>query len=212
MTKDKIINKIVNLMKLSNDANDEEGQASIALAQKLMIKHDISMQEIEQKSNKTEIKTSELRFGRVLWWQKDLAATIARAFKCRALASNKTIEFVGLNEHSQIAKDVYEGAIAHIKYRRSMMKNATKAEKNSYIDGFIQGLDERLMKQETELAKEECTDLIVCVPAEVNHWIALRGYRSTTVPDMPSSFDAKSYHIGKDEGENAEILRSNLIK
>ena len=212
MTKDKIINKIVNLMKLSNDTNDEEGQASIALAQKLMIKHDISMQEIEQKSNKTEIKTSELRFGRVLWWQKDLAATIARAFKCRALASNKTIEFVGLNEHPQIAKDVYEGAMSHIKYRRSMMKNATKAEKNSYIDGFIQGLDERLMKQETELAKEECTDLIVCVPAEVNHWIALRGYRSTTVPDMPSSFDSKSYHIGKDEGENAEILKSNLIK
>ena len=68
MTKDKIINKIAGLMKLARDANDEEGQASIALAQKLMLKHDIQMSEIDEINNKTNITESEMSFGRVLWW------------------------------------------------------------------------------------------------------------------------------------------------
>lgn len=66
MTKDKIINKIAGLMKLARDANDEEGQASIALAQKLVIKHDIQMSEIDALDNKTNVTESEMRFGRVL--------------------------------------------------------------------------------------------------------------------------------------------------
>ena len=72
-------------MKLARDANDEEGQASIALAQKLMLKHDIQMSEIDAVNDKTNVTEAEMNFGRVLWWQRELAAVIAHYFKCRSL-------------------------------------------------------------------------------------------------------------------------------
>ncbi len=212
MTKDKIINKIAGLMKLARDANDEEGQASIALAQKLMLKHDIQMSEIDAINDKTDVTESEMRFGRVLWWQRELAAVIAKHFKCRSLYNRYTITFVGLGEHSEIARKVYEGASDHIKYRRSQLKSS-KEVKNSYVEGFILGLDQKLKAQASGMVNAgECTDLVVCTPVEVNDWIDQRGFKAGKPTRMPSDVDLASLVHGYDEGMNAEILKSNLVE
>ena len=48
---DKIITKVQNLLELAYDApNDEEGQTALLMAQKLMVKHQLSMGDIEQNS------------------------------------------------------------------------------------------------------------------------------------------------------------------
>lgn len=212
MTKDKIINKIAGLMKLARDANDEEGQASIALAQKLMLKHDIQMSEIDEINDKTNITESEMSFGRVLWWQRELAAVIAHYFKCRSLYNQYSITFVGLGEHSEIARKVYEGASDHIKYRRSQIKDS-KESKNSYVEGFILGLHEKLKAQSrTMVDSGECTDLVVCTPVEVNDWIDQQGFKNGAPPQMPSDVDFASLLHGYDEGMNAEIMKSHLVE
>lgn len=212
MTKDKIINKIAGLMKLARDANDEEGQASIALAQKLMLKHDIQMSQIDEINNKTNITESEMSFGRVLWWQRELAAVIAHYFKCRSLYNQYSITFVGLGEHSEIARKVYEGASDHIKYRRSQIKDSKEA-KNSYVEGFILGLHQKLKDQSHSMVDSgECTDLVVCTPVEVNDWIDQQGFKNGTPPQMPSDVDFASLLHGYDEGMNAEIMKSHLVE
>lgn len=212
MTKDKIINKIAGLMKLARDANDEEGQASIALAQKLMLKHDIQMSEIDEINNKTNITESEMSFGRVLWWQRELAAVIAHYFKCRSLYNQYSITFVGLGEHSEIARKVYEGASDHIKYRRSQIKDSKEA-KNSYVEGFILGLHEKLKAQSHAMVDSgECTDLVACTPVEVNDWIDQQGFKNGAPPQMPSDVDFASLLHGYDEGMNAEIMKSHLVE
>lgn len=213
MTKDKIINKIAGLMKLARDANDEEGQTSIALAQKLMLKHDIQMSEIDAVNDKTNITEAEMNFGRVLWWQRELAAVIAHYFKCRSLYNQCSITFVGLGEHSQIAKEVYEGASDHIKYRRSQIKDSKEA-KNSYVEGFILGLHQKLKTQSNEMVDSgECTDLVVCTPVEVNDWLDQQGFKnSSKPPQMPSDVDFASLLHGYDEGQNAEIMKSHLVE
>lgn len=212
MTKDKIINKIAGLMKLARDANDEEGQASIALAQKLMLKHDIQMSKIDEINNKTNITESEMRFGRVLWWQRELAAVIAHYFKCRSLYNQYSITFVGLGEHSEIARKVYEGASDHIKYRRSQIKDSKEA-KNSYVEGFILGLHQKLKDQSRSIVDSgECTDLVICTPVEVNDWIDQQGFKNGAPPQMPSDVDFASLLHGYDEGMNAEILKSHLVE
>lgn len=212
MTKDKIINKIAGLMKLARDANDEEGQASIALAQKLMLKHDIQMSEIDEINDKTDVTKSTMNFGRVLWWQRELAAVIAEYFKCKSLYSQYSITFVGLGEHSEIARKVYEGASDHIKYRRSQIKDSKEA-KNSYVEGFIIGLDQKLKAQAFEMVDSgECTDLVVCTPVEVNDWIDQQGFKSGKPAQMPSDVDFASLLHGYDEGMNAEIIKSHLVE
>ena len=212
MTKDKIINKIAGLMKLARDANDEEGQASIALAQKLMLKHGIQMSEIDAINDKLNVTESEMSFGRVLWWQRELAAVIAHYFKCRSLYNQYSITFVGLGEHSEIARKVYEGASDHIKYRRSQIKDSKEA-KNSYVEGFILGLHQKLKAQSHAMVDSgECTDLVLCTPVEVNDWIDQQGFKNGKPPQMSSDVDFASLLHGYDEGMNAEIMKSHLVE
>ena len=52
---DKIILKVQNLLELAYDApNDEEGQSALLMAQKLMVKHNLAMSDI-QKIHKNNI-------------------------------------------------------------------------------------------------------------------------------------------------------------
>lgn len=212
MTKEKIIHKIAGLMKLARDTNDEEGQASIALAQKLMLKHDIQMSEIDEINDKADVTKSTMNFGRVLWWQRELAAVVAEYFKCKSLYSQYSITFVGLGEHSEIARKVYKGASDHIKYRRSQIRDSKEA-KNSYVEGFIIGLDQKLKAQASEMIDSgECTDLVVCTPIEVKNWLDQQGFKSGKPAQMPSDVDFASLLHGYDEGMNAEIMKSHLVE
>lgn len=62
---EKLLNKISNLMKRAAEADDEEGQSSIVLAQRLMAKHNISASQIEAFESKSEIHLANRKFGRV---------------------------------------------------------------------------------------------------------------------------------------------------
>ena len=148
MSNEKILDKISNLMKRAREADDAEGEASILLAQKLMVKHNVSLSDVELFDSKSEVNSSSIQFGRILWWQRILAASLADQFRCKSvLSGTKKVVFYGMNDDAKIASEVYEGAIMHIKYRRSKMTYATKAEKTSYIKGFICGLIDRLEEE-----------------------------------------------------------------
>ena len=211
MKNDKILDKISNLMKRARNANDAEGEASILLAQKLMIKHNVSLSDVELFENQSEINSSSVQFGRLLWWQRVLAANLASQFRCKSVLSgtNKVI-FYGMNDDAQIASEVYEGAVMHIKYRRSKMTYATKAEKTSYIKGFICGLIDRLEEQRMSLVSES-TELMVLVPQEVNDHVQkiTNGCRSKI--SYPDDLDIEHYVKGMQDGSNSEIVTSRII-
>lgn len=210
MVEEKLLSKISNLMKRAAEADDEEGQSSIVLAQRLMAKHNISISEVQAFETKSEIKLAYKEFGRLFWWHKQLAIVISEAFRCQAIVSNGTyLKFVGLNEDAEIAKEVFEGALAHIKYRKSQMHYATKEEKNSYVQGFILGLKQKLDAQAQQLAAES-NALVVLVPAEVTNYVTTNT-KGTVSSDCPSSFDAMSYLDGLDEGSRAQIIKSRII-
>lgn len=207
---EKLLNKISNLMKRAAEADDEEGQSSIVLAQRLMTKHNISASQIEAFESESEIHLANRKFGRVLWWHKQLAIVISKAFRCQAIMCGSSLQFVGLNEDSEIAKEVFEGALEHIKYRKSQMFYATKEEKNSYVIGFIEGLKDKLEKQAEQLSQESYA-LAILVPAEVTDYVTTNTSGSKEV-SFPSSFDAASYLNGLDEGSSAEIITSRLVR
>ncbi|CQR25169.1 hypothetical protein BN1356_01512 [Streptococcus varani] len=53
---EKIIKKIQNLLELAYDApNDEEGQTALLMAQKLMVKHNLSLKEVSAKQKNENI-------------------------------------------------------------------------------------------------------------------------------------------------------------
>ena len=210
MVEEKLLNKISNLMKRAAEADDEEGQSSIVLAQRLMAKHNISISEVQAFNMKSEINLAYHEFGRIFWWHKQLAVVISKAFRCQAIISGSYyLKFVGLNEDAKIAKEVFEGALEHIKYRKSQMHYATKEEKNSYVQGFILGLNQKLEAQAQQLAAES-NALVVLVPAEVTDYVTTNT-NGTASSDCPSSFDTMSYLNGLDEGSRAQIQASRII-
>lgn len=210
MVEEKLLNKISNLMKRAAEADDEEGQSSIVLAQRLMAKHNISISEVQAFDMKSEIKLAYHEFGRIFWWHKQLAIVISKAFRCQAIVSGSYyLKFVGLNEDAEIAKEVFEGALEHIKYRKSQMHYASKEEKNSYVQGFILGLKQKLDAQAQQIAAES-NALAVLVPAEVTDYVTTNT-NGTASSDCPSDFDAMSYLNGLDEGSRAQIQASRII-
>lgn len=211
MKNDKILDKISNLMKRAREADDAEGEASILLAQKLMIKHNVSLSDVELFDSKSEVNSSSIQFGRLLWWQRMLAASLAEQFRCKSVLSGRNeIVFYGMNDDARIASEVYEGAIMHIKYRRSKMTYATKAEKTSYIKGFICRLIDRLEEQRKSLVSES-TELMVLVPQEVNDHVDHITKGSKARISVPNDLDIEHYVRGLKDGANAEIVTSRII-
>lgn len=209
MTNETIVEKIVNLMKRAEGHDDAESQSSIALAQRLMLKHNISIEEVKQQSERSEIRQSHLLMRRVLWWQKMLAANVADHFRCKVMLGHDGLYFVGMNDDADICRAVYEGAVSHIKYRRSQMKDATKKEKRSFILGFMVGLDEKLEEQKKYQVTEEMS-LMLLVPREVTDYVSQNSSRTHSVK-VKDSIDFVAYSDGVVEGKEAEILKERII-
>ena len=213
MTNEKLLDKISNLMKRAKDKDDAEGEASILLAQKLMAKHNISVSQVQIFESKSEVNESRVEFGRMIWWYAELAATIASHFRCSCMKQGSSVIFVGLDEDAEIATAVYQGAIAHIKYRRRQMTWASKDEKNSYIVGFMRGLDEKLEAQKAAMIKEsESTALVLQTPAEVKDYIKNNTTSSYKTSSQVRDLDIDSYFMGLDEGKHAELNSGRILE
>lgn len=213
MTNEKLLDKISNLMKRAKEKDDAEGQASILLAQKLMAKHNISVSQVQIHESKSEVNESRVEFGRMIWWYAELAATIASHFRCSCMKQGSSVIFVGLDEDAEIATAVYQGAIDHIKYRRRQMSWASKDEKNSYIVGFMCGLDEKLEAQKATMIQEsESTALVLQTPVEVKDYVknnTTSSYKSNT---QVRDIDIASYFMGLDEGKHAELNSGRILE
>lgn len=172
---DKIILKVQNLLELAYDApNDEEGQSALLMAQKLMVKHNLAMSDI-QKIHKNNIgETVAASEYRMVWWKEKLAGILGANFRCKVIRQRKVDEgitkmfFFGYDSDAEFCTKVYEGAVLYLEYRlKRLFPTITKARwkdyKKSYLFGFLTGLNERFEKQ-TQSSEEFA--LMVQVPAE----------------------------------------------
>lgn len=81
-----IIIKIQGLLALSKSSNENEAQNAMVVAQRLLIKHKLSIKDVEQYKDEN-IKINENRTGvkfRGLNWKSNLARVIADNFGCCA--------------------------------------------------------------------------------------------------------------------------------
>lgn len=171
---DKITRKIQDLMKLAQDnPNDEEGQTALLLAQKLLLKYNLSLEDIRSNTRQSAPEISEMgakSLTRMPWWQVKLHTVLAKNFRCRSIRQRSkkktTLIFFGYEADAKMALKVYEATLMYLEYRleRIRKEKLGVAYKNSYLRGFIWGINERFEKQKEELQKFE---LMLQVPVEV---------------------------------------------
>ena len=214
---DKIIEKIKNLMELAQDnPSDEEGQTALLMAQKLMLKHDIHLSQVEthDEPEKFETGVSVGKSGkRVAWWEKEVSVVIATNFRCYVINQrnpylrSSEILFFGEKEDSITAAKIYEAALIYLRYRLKRLPIKTPEFKNSYLMGFIISLQERFEKQVEEFG------LMILPKKEVLEELQkeFTNLSKDTVKVLDSGFDQEGYDLGKEQGAHARILPEEIL-
>lgn len=152
-----IIQKIKKLLALSKSSNEHESKLAMLKAQELLVKHKISLKEIEEHRdvNVIEGKTNiTFKQGK---WKSNLAGVIAENFGCyHFFRTNKThtIIFMGKDEDVTVCTIVLEYAIdcinsvvKKLRYEYQKEGYSTRGLENDYALGFIKGLKYAFEKQ-----------------------------------------------------------------
>jgi hypothetical protein len=213
---DKIIGKIKKALALAKDnPSDDEAHAAMLAVQRLLAKHNLSMQDVEgidttDKKTKEEMVTD--LSGRIPWWHKKLAYVISENFKCKYFlvrygSYSGGIVFFGLEEDVTIAKEVFQYARGVIDklaksyvgklYRRG---ESTKGVRNIYIEGFLKGLQDKFKEQ---IEKNNWGLVLVTDALVVQEYEAMdmKTIKSTGIQPKFSN-NSEAYNEGKKQGEN----------
>ena len=185
-----IVKKVKGLLAIANDRkNDEESQSAFLLAQKLMLKYNVSKEDVSDSEIVEEINEESVTiFKKMFWWERKLATIIGDNFRVKVFYRSKILDgnknrtskimFYGFERDLEMAKEMYllayEVMLFHSKqyidyhYKQTEKKRTryvTESVKVSYINGFLEGLNERFKEQVHALKKE--FDLMVLIPKEV---------------------------------------------
>ena len=209
----KIADKIQKLLNLAgNNPNEEEAQAALLKAQKLMAQYNVDLESLGD--GKKELKCSlELTKVKANPRDNQVHVIIADAFACKPLIScGRHLMFFGREDNAKAAKSCIEFVHKTMEQgiRRVCKENGLKSSErgasniyNGYAKGFIEGLKETVGAQTVALA--------VVVPEDVKEAFSkkftnLSQYRGKGASWDPSYKDA--YYQGKQDGRSAMNKRS----
>lgn len=220
----KIISKVQNLLELAYDApNDEEGQTALLMAQKLMVKHNLSMSDIKTSQKNDNIGETVGHWEyRMVWWKEKLAAILGENFRCKTIR-RRLVEkgitqmiFFGYDTDAELCTKVYEGALLYLDYRlKRLFPTVSKARwkdyKKSYLLGFLDGLDQRF-KNQTQSSEEFA--LMVQVPAEVLEEQArqMGNLKNRTVKVQLQEMDVEAFYQGITHAKTSKLMSEELLK
>lgn len=217
-----IILKIQKLLALSKSSNENEAHAAMMMAQRLLIKHKLSLKDIEQYRNEL-IKVDENRTGvkfRGSNWKSNLSRIIADNFGCYLFyRTGKTHEicFFGKEEDILICNIMLEYAIKCInsngdklvkKLKQDRRRKHFEGIKNDYALGFIRGLGERF-KQQIESNKEWALVLLKD-QVVIDKYNEFSSNFETVKTDVSFNKHLNAFKLGKIDGKNFDI--SNKIE
>ncbi len=229
---DAIVKKIKGLLAIAKDhKNDEESQSAFILAQKLMMKHDISMGEVETKDSGQKVEKGQATVHKKLsWWETELARIMSKNFRVKFYYNNdnsgkqvkRAIVFLGFENDVKLAKEMYVLAYdvltfytkkyvdMYYKARPSQPKNITSDLKNSYMKGFIDGLRDKFAEQVSQMEQE--WGLMVLVPQEVtDEYQKMFGKKRKGLSfKMPSAGESLSYERGYKQGNRVDYTKSTI--
>ena len=204
---EKIINKIKNLLDLSNNnPNEHEAIAAALKAQELMAKYNVELAQLEDAPADHELVEETFYEGsshNVKTWKYGLARTVANNFRCKYyIVNNKHIVFYGYKEDAKIALDVFTylyktgNKLANRFYNKIKKEGGnTKGVLNTYLAGFRDGVKSAFEKQ--------CTALMIVTPKEVDEGfeILTAGFGRKTHKLKTLSNNHVAYNEGKIDGK-----------
>jgi len=159
LKKENVLEKVKKLFAVAeNNPYLEEAQNAILRAQFLMLKHGVTVEDIDFQEGKKEVVDESIaETGRMPWYWKSLMMVLGDNFRCKAYIQKRNISkacFIGLKEDVKLVKEVFNYAVNVVevcaknyvvKYKKPGFN--TSGIKNDYILGFINGLKDKFKEQ-----------------------------------------------------------------
>lgn len=201
MTKEQAIEKVKKCLELANgNANENEAQAALLMAQKLMAKYNVNVEVSEGGENISY--ASEVCVHRYdAAYRKPLARVIADNFRCKYYLTGSKVTFFGRDFDARVAKEAFEYAYEFAMKEGNKLENKAYAENgtargvhSSYTAGFIAGLQDALEAQ--------CTALMIVTPQDVKDEYATMtaGWGKAKGGFKLREFDKNAYNQGHEDG------------
>lgn len=213
MENEKILETIKKLFALAeNNPCEEEAKSAVLMAQRLMVKNDIAMWEVEGVDlNKAEEIIEEEISVPAKKWKYTLALMVADNFRVKVFLKGKgTFVFYGHKTDAKIAIETFKYLFNTGNRLGMKLYRETKAVKgyadnvyNSCVMGFCTGVREALAEQSKAL--------MVVIPEDVANAYAERsaGFK-TSHTTAPRAYNGDAFRTGKAHGYNA--MRRNALE
>lgn len=206
----KTYEKIKKLLSLANSSNENEAKAAAAMASKLMIKFNISKEEVELKKKYEEavIKEASSRSnldGFILPLINKYFFVLASVRRDRLKKVTQT-RFTGTTENIEIATYMYEFLTRAFKDSWMDYKKANKltsSSRSSFYSGMYKGLMDKFEAAKVEVEQE--TGLVVVPDAGIKKYLASKGVRLSQTTNRTRLRDVGAAEAGVNIGRNLQI-------
>lgn len=216
MSKTQIIEKIQKLLALSKSSNINESQAAMLKVQELLVRHKMSMREVEQYEgapvDPVEANKTKFTFDYKARWKGQLARVIADNFGCEMYFSTyrtHRIVFLGTEEDTKVCCIMYEYAVDTISKGANRIARSRNRQGLSgagvltdYALGFIAGAKEKFEAQLK--ANQEWGLVLTKSPAVVEAYNSIKFRRSVSITSAYNG-NAQAYNSGYEEGKRFSI-------
>lgn len=213
-----IINKIKKLLALANEnsnATEGEIQNALAMAQRLMQKHNIHLSQLtESEFEKQEAdRKSVFRKNGFHKWEKMLSQVVAKAtetetfYAGRAL-HNMTLNFVGLKVDTICAIELFNYLQFHVNRLGKEHAGGIWSSYRSFCYGCVERLFERVEDEMARRKREEktdCTALVLRKEAKIKKVFELEGIQTEQKKSAPITIDVNSHMAGRVAAEALDI-------
>lgn len=215
MKKEKCIEVINKLLRLSNSSNKHEAKLALEKAYTLMLKYDISKDDVgEPVGEVIEYVTSIYYTAYKNNYLCTLAYNIAEFYRCVSYTNSvhgskkRTVVLMGNKDDCKIAESVILFIKSHVdkwftEYKRKNRDKYTskylQATRNNYGEGFTKAIIE-LLEDKRKFAKQEW-GLVVTIPQEAID------YKETLDKEFfkSDSFDTNGILEGYMDGKNTQL-------
>lgn len=210
VNRENMIEKIKKMLNLSeNNPSVEEATSAVLMAQKLMKKYNIHEDEVtleEIKPNEIGSTSAVLKDDSSLHtWRKNLGLVVSKNFRVKVYMQGKDVVFRGFKDDVKLAVQVFTylytlgNKLGSKKYHEQLKETGSaKGVYNSFVVGFLHGVEEAL--------NEQCTALMLVTPKAVEEEYEAFAAAHFTKKGQKALVEFKSgqfYEEGKTEGKAA---------
>jgi hypothetical protein len=219
-----IINKIQKLLSLANSQNENEAKAAMNMANTLLIKHNISIQQVTAgaEDQKTQYQTKNVKEGflTLRLHQKLISELLQNYFFVKIIIISKptgfliktkydkTIQLIGTKENCEIASYIFSYLDkSYPQLWKTYLKNNSDVnyQKTSYYHGLTRGIKEML--ETTKWKVEEEMGLTLTEDLDLVAFVKQKTTGNYSNKSVKFAIDQKVYNDGIDDGANITLRK-----